>query len=76
MKKPTPIDPNATIVAASAMDHLSLGGRIEWLAALDTAHRPEKMYRRTSIICTIGPKTNSVEAINKLRNSGLNVVRM
>lgn len=27
-------------------------------------------------ICTIGPKTNSVEAINKLRDSGLNVVRM
>jgi len=38
--------------------------------------KPTKNYRRTSIICTIGPKTNSVEAINKLRTAGLNVVRM
>jgi len=63
-------------MAATALDHLSLGGRIDWLAALDTAYKPEKNYRRTSIICTIGPKTNSVEAINKLRSVGLNVVRM
>lgn len=27
-------------------------------------------------ICTIGPKSNSVEVLNKLRNAGLNVVRM
>lgn len=60
----------------TALDHLSLGGRIDWLASLDTAIKPEKNYRRTSIICTIGPKTNSVEAINKLRTAGLNVVRM
>lgn len=38
--------------------------------------KPTKNYRRTSIICTIGPKTNSVEALNKLRTAGLNVVRM
>lgn len=63
-------------VAANALDHLSLGGRIDWLANLDTDYNPEKNYRRTSIICTIGPKTNSVEAINKLRTAGLNVVRM
>jgi len=58
------------------MDHLKQGGRIDWLSQLDTAFRPEKNYRRTSIICTIGPKTNSPEAINKLRAAGLNVVRM
>lgn len=64
-------------MATNAIDHLSLGGgRIDWLAALDTAYNPEKNYRRTSIICTIGPKTNSVGAINKLRAAGLNVVRM
>jgi len=63
-------------MAVTALDHLSLGGRIDWLASLDTAYHPEKNYRRTSIICTIGPKTNSVEAINKLRQAGLNVVRM
>ncbi|PGH03035.1 pyruvate kinase [Helicocarpus griseus UAMH5409] len=33
-------------------------------------------YRRTSIICTIGPKTNSAKKINILREVGLNVVRM
>ncbi|CEG79577.1 Putative Pyruvate kinase [Rhizopus microsporus] len=32
--------------------------------------------RKTSIIGTIGPKTNSVEMITQLRNAGLNVVRM
>lgn len=33
-------------------------------------------FRKTSIICTIGPKTNSPEAMLKLRNAGMNVVRM
>ncbi|KAI0533364.1 pyruvate kinase [Xylaria digitata] len=64
-------------IATNALDHLNLGNnKIEWLASLDTAYAPEHNYRRSSIICTIGPKTNSVEAINKLRRSGLNVVRM
>ena len=61
---------------ATALDHLQLGGKIEWLSQLDTAYQPERNLRRTSIVCTIGPKTNSVEAINKLRDAGLNVVRM
>lgn len=61
---------------ATALDHLQQVGRIDWLSKLDTAYQPEKNYRRTSIICTIGPKTNSPEAINKLRDAGLNVVRM
>ncbi|KAK4153999.1 pyruvate kinase [Chaetomidium leptoderma] len=61
---------------ATALDHLQRGGKIEWLSQLDTAYQPERNLRRTSIVCTIGPKTNSVEAINKLREAGLNVVRM
>ncbi|KUJ18725.1 PK-domain-containing protein [Mollisia scopiformis] len=62
---------------ATAMDHLSSGSeRIAWLSNLNTEFKPTKNYRRTSIICTIGPKTNSVEALNKLRTAGLNVVRM
>ncbi|KAJ3538955.1 hypothetical protein NM208_g5685 [Fusarium decemcellulare] len=65
-----------SIMAATAQDHLELGGKISWLASLDTAFRPQRNYRRSSIICTIGPKTNSVEAINRLRDAGLNVVRM
>ncbi|KAL7269071.1 Pyruvate kinase [Rhizina undulata] len=48
----------------------------EWLSQLNIDHRPENNFRRTSIICTIGPKTNSVEMINKLRTAGLNIVRM
>lgn len=63
-------------MAATAKDHLDVGGKIAWLSSLDTAYQPEKNYRRSSIICTIGPKTNSVEAINALRKAGLNVVRM
>lgn len=63
-------------MAATALDHLSLGGKIEWLSQLNTEFQPAREFRRTSIICTIGPKTNSVEAINKLRDAGLNVVRM
>lgn len=65
-----------SIMAATAQDHLEFGGKISWLASLNTAYRPERNYRRSSIICTIGPKTNSVEAINNLRTAGLNVVRM
>ncbi|KAK3317681.1 pyruvate kinase [Cercophora scortea] len=61
---------------ATPLDHLNLGGRIDWLSQLDTAFQPERNLRRTSIICTIGPKVNNVAALNELRKSGLNVVRM
>ena len=53
---------------ANALDHLNAGRtRVEWLAQLNTEYAPSRNYRRTSIICTIGPKTNSVERINALR---------
>lgn len=62
---------------ANSLDHLNSGRtRIEWLSQLNTEYVPAKNYRRTSIICTIGPKTNSPEKINSLRKCGLNVVRM
>ena len=32
--------------------------------------------RRTSIVCTIGPKTNSVDMMAQLRDAGMNIVRM
>lgn len=53
---------------ADALNHQESGRtRIEWLSNLNTAYKPAKNYRRTSIICTIGPKTNSAEKINVLR---------
>ncbi len=62
---------------ADSLDHLSTGNtQIEWLSSLDIGFQPKTNYRRTSIICTIGPKTNSAEKINMLRRAGLNVVRM
>lgn len=62
---------------ANALTHLNAGRtRIEWLSQLNTEYSPAKEYRRTSIIGTIGPKTNSPEKINALRRAGLNVVRM
>jgi pyruvate kinase len=33
-------------------------------------------FRRTSIICTIGPKTKNVESLGALFDAGMNVVRM
>lgn len=61
---------------ANPYDHLGSKTRAEWLAKLDTEYRPARAHRRTAIICTIGPKTNSVEKINMLRDAGCNVVRM
>ncbi|MCJ1312612.1 Pyruvate kinase [Agyrium rufum] len=61
---------------SNALDQLSSKTRLEWLSALNTEYRPAKQLRRSSIICTIGPKTNSAEKINMLRKAGLNVVRM
>ena len=32
--------------------------------------------RKTSIIATIGPKTNNVETLHQLRNAGVNIIRL
>ncbi|ORX91566.1 pyruvate kinase [Basidiobolus meristosporus CBS 931.73] len=49
--------------------------RLSWISRLNIDVQP-KAKRKTSIICTIGPKTNSVEMMNKLREAGMNIVRM
>lgn len=60
-----------------ALAHQEIGKtRVQWLANLNTEYTAKKIFRRTSIICTIGPKTNSPEKINMLRKAGCNVVRM
>lgn len=43
---------------------------------MNVEQTPHKYLRRSSIIGTIGPKTNSVEALVKLRKAGLNIARM
>ncbi|KAL9012195.1 MAG: hypothetical protein Q9173_003025 [Seirophora scorigena] len=60
-----------------SLDHMASGRtRIEWTSSLNTEYKAQRNYRRTSIIGTIGPKTNSAAKINQLRKAGLNVVRM
>ncbi|KAK9685898.1 Pyruvate kinase [Basidiobolus ranarum] len=49
--------------------------RIAWISQLSIDVKT-KAKRKTSIICTIGPKTNSVEMMNALRQAGMNIVRM
>merc|ERR1711865_970648 len=56
----------ASSLARNHLQHRSL---------LDIYSMPNNS-RRTSIICTIGPKTNSVEMMAKLRDAGMNIVRM
>ncbi|KAF9429834.1 Pyruvate kinase [Podila epigama] len=53
----------------------SIKNNLEWTSSLDIDYQPSNV-RKTSIICTIGPKTNNVEMINKLRDAGMNIVRM
>lgn len=50
--------------------------KIGWLTQLDVSETPDSHLRRTSIIGTIGPKTNDPEVLVTLRKAGLNVVRM
>ncbi|KAG0045483.1 Pyruvate kinase [Gryganskiella cystojenkinii] len=48
---------------------------LEWTSSLDIDYHADNV-RKTSIICTIGPKTNNVEMLSKLRDAGMNIVRM
>ncbi|VEU22372.1 DEKNAAC103401 [Brettanomyces naardenensis] len=51
--------------------------KLNWLVNLDIQEpRGKKNIRRSSIICTIGPNTNSVEMLTKLRKAGMNICRM
>lgn len=59
-----------------ALDHLNNRTKMEWHSSLNIDYAPKRNYRRTSIIGTIGPKTNSAEKITMLRKAGLNMVRM
>ncbi|KAJ1949227.1 Pyruvate kinase, partial [Linderina macrospora] len=49
--------------------------RLQWLESLDIAKTPDHV-RKSSIICTLGPKTQTVEMVTELRKAGMNVARM
>ncbi|PKS09866.1 hypothetical protein jhhlp_004489 [Lomentospora prolificans] len=63
---------------ASSLDYSTLDnvGKLSWLASLDPTFRSPKNFRRTGIIGTIGPKSNSVQTLSALRAAGLNVARL
>ncbi|KAK0519438.1 Pyruvate kinase [Tilletia horrida] len=54
--------------------------QLEWLASLSplehSVDNSNKFGRKTSIIATIGPKTNNPEMLQKLRRAGMNIVRL
>jgi len=55
--------------------------QLEWNSTLSVSNAPQptadtKFLRKTSIIATIGPNTNTVEKLGALRRAGVNVVRM
>ncbi|WVQ95306.1 pyruvate kinase [Kwoniella sp. CBS 9459] len=54
--------------------------QLAWLSSLNTTFNEmtdeQRFHRKTSIIATIGPKTNNVETLVKLAEAGMNIVRM
>ncbi|CAD6565311.1 MAG: Pyruvate kinase [Tremellales sp. Tagirdzhanova-0007] len=56
------------------------GSQLAWLSSLQTGFndfKPEqKFLRKTAIIATIGPKTNTVDMLEQLMHAGMNIVRM
>lgn len=48
---------------------------MQWIANMDVDVQPQAA-RKTSIICTIGPKTNNEEKLIELIDAGMNIVRM
>lgn len=49
---------------------------LEWASSLDINSIKLSDYCLSGIISTIGPSTNSVEMINKLRSAGVTILRM
>ncbi|KAJ2616621.1 Pyruvate kinase [Coemansia sp. RSA 1365] len=49
--------------------------RLQWLESLDIKKEPVHV-RKSSIICTLGPKTQTTEMVVELRKAGMNIARM
>ncbi|PJF16796.1 Pyruvate kinase [Paramicrosporidium saccamoebae] len=73
----SPTDSNVTVHSDSRVrcKMPPTGSRISWVSQLDIDATPA-CVRKTSIICTIGPKTNNVDSLIELRKAGMNIVRM
>jgi len=69
-----------TTMSSSHSGNKPVGSKLEWLAGLTSAQiaptAANKFHRKTAIIATIGPKTNTVEKLRQLTRAGVNVVRM
>ena len=50
-------------------------GKVRWLSNLEPS-TPPRDFRKTGLICTIGPRTNSLQTLKELRTEGLNIVRL
>ncbi|CCV00390.1 unnamed protein product [Malassezia sympodialis ATCC 42132] len=60
------------------MPEKSIKNQIEWFASLNPIEEKigNQFLRKTSIIATIGPKTNNVPMLHKLRDAGVNIIRL
>ncbi|KAI9310688.1 pyruvate kinase [Dichotomocladium elegans] len=60
---------------AKSSESMPIQFPMQWIAGMDIDIEP-KATRKTSIICTIGPATNSKEKMIELMDAGMNIVRM
>jgi len=66
----------ASPVAKHQLNTLGATSLVEHNTRLSIYSEPSEIRRATSIICTIGPKTKSVEMLGQLFDAGMSVVRM
>jgi len=66
------VSSSSLTLAQKATTHLGHTASLD----IDDSKYSNERIRKTSIICTIGPKTNSVEMLSKLRSAGMNIVRL
>ncbi|WWC72697.1 pyruvate kinase [Kwoniella pini CBS 10737] len=69
-----------SIMSTSPYSNNTPTSQLAWQASFSTNFNEmtpeEKFFRKTSIIATIGPKTNNVDTLVALADAGMNIVRM
>jgi pyruvate kinase len=53
----------------------TISSSLQWVSQMNVDVEPQAA-RKTSIICTIGPKTNNVEKLTALMEAGMNICRL